>query len=208
MIIISLRTLKVFYRETRRKLTLPLAHNQQCMTDDYKKMSCSCTFVATKSDTRNQYINVDTCTVFTYLDRLRSLACSHSELILKSWFLQAVGTTLSTGEQPVTRTLPTQDDETKQTQTHIHYSSGIRTHDCRVWEDEDISCHCDRQVSSDKITYLLTELSPSWEAANCAANQELPSILWKPKVHHRFHKSSPLAPILIQIAPVHTIPFL
>jgi hypothetical protein len=25
------------------------------------------------------------------------------------------------------------------------------------------------------ITYLLTELSPSWEAANCAATQELPS---------------------------------
>jgi hypothetical protein len=26
------------------------------------------------------------------------------------------------------------------------------------------------------LTYLLTELSPSWEAANCAATQELPSI--------------------------------
>jgi hypothetical protein len=30
--------------------------------------------------------------------------------------------------------------------------------------------------------YLLTELSPSWGAANWAANQELPSILWNPKV--------------------------
>jgi hypothetical protein len=27
------------------------------------------------------------------------------------------------------------------------------------------------------------ELSPSWEAVNCAATQELPSILWNPKVH-------------------------
>jgi hypothetical protein len=36
------------------------------------------------------------------------------------------------------------------------------------------------------LTYLLTELSPSWEATNCAATQELPSILWNPKVHHRF----------------------
>jgi hypothetical protein len=35
------------------------------------------------------------------------------------------------------------------------------------------------------LTYLLTELSPSWEATNCAATQELPSILWNPKVHHR-----------------------
>jgi hypothetical protein len=29
----------------------------------------------------------------------------------------------------------------------------------------------------------LMELSPSWEAANCAATQELPGILWNPKVH-------------------------
>jgi hypothetical protein len=27
------------------------------------------------------------------------------------------------------------------------------------------------------------ELSPSWEAANCEATQELSSILWNPKVH-------------------------
>jgi hypothetical protein len=56
------------------------------------------------------------------------------------------------------------------------------------------------------LTYLLTELSLPWEAANFAATQELPSILWNPKVHYRVHKSPPLAPILIQIAPVHTIP--
>jgi hypothetical protein len=56
------------------------------------------------------------------------------------------------------------------------------------------------------LTYFLTELSPSWEAASCAATQELPSILRNPKVHHRVHKKPPRVPILSQIGPVPTIP--
>jgi hypothetical protein len=57
------------------------------------------------------------------------------------------------------------------------------------------------------LTYLLTELSPSREAAHCAATQELPSVLWNPRVHCRVHKTSPLVPILSQIDPVHIITF-
>jgi hypothetical protein len=55
------------------------------------------------------------------------------------------------------------------------------------------------------LTYLLTELR-SWGAVNCAAPQELPSILWNPKVQYRIHKSPPLVPILSHINPIHSIP--
>jgi len=43
--------------------------------------------------------------------------------------------------------------------------------------------------------------SPSWEANWFAANQEIPLISRKPKVHYRTHKPSPPVPILGQPNP-------
>ena len=40
------------------------------------------------------------------------------------------------------------------------------------------------------LTYLLTysmEQSPSWEASRFSDSQEIPRILWNPKVHYRIH---------------------
>ena len=67
---------------------------------------------------------------------------------------------------------------------------------------------CDHDLKDGRrYTYLLTssmEQSPSREAKRFLASQEIPRILWNPKVHDCFHKCPPPVPILSQIDPVHT----
>jgi len=74
-------------------------------------------------------------------------------------------------------------------------------------------CH-DLSVQTIHITYLLTYSmvqSPSWEANWFAASQEIPRILWNPKVHYRTHKRRPPVPILgpcvfCAMLPLETLP--
>ena len=55
--------------------------------------------------------------------------------------------------------------------------------------------------------YLLNysrQHSPSWEANSFSPGQEIPHILWNPKVRYRIHKCPQAIPILSQLYPVHS----
>ena len=84
----------------------------------------------------------------------------------------------------------------------MHGASPSRPHTCsraesEFWEDFGAK-------ESVHFTYLLIysmQHSLSWEANRFSASQEIPRILWTPKVHYRIYKCPPPVPILSQINP-------
>jgi hypothetical protein len=60
------------------------------------------------------------------------------------------------------------------------------------------------------LKYLLNnskQHSPSSQANQISASQEIPLILWQPNIHYRIHNCPPPAPVLSQLDPVHTPTF-
>jgi hypothetical protein len=76
--------------------------------------------------------------------------------------------------------------------TELRYACSTSTFARYVWEDLYLLTHYTQQI-------------PSWEANRFSACQEIPRILWNPKVHYRIHQCPPSARILSQLDPVHVL---
>ena len=76
------------------------------------------------------------------------------------------------------------------------------------WTDRVTHKEVLHRQGGETYTYLLSPWSRVLleKLTGFATNQEIPRILWNPKVHYRTHKRPPPVPILSQLHPVPTTP--
>jgi hypothetical protein len=72
--------------------------------------------------------------------------------------------------------------------TSEEVSFDSETAECHQVNPDDTTCAVLSSETTNHLTNFM-ELSPSWEAANCAATEELPNILWNSKDHNHVNKS-------------------
>jgi len=83
----------------------------------------------------------------------------------------------------------------------------VKCRDCRAAFNHSSCWYSKKKLGHDRFRNLLIysmEQSPFWEANRFSASQEIPRILWTPKVHYRSHKCLSPVPILSQLVPIHT----
>ena len=69
-----------------------------------------------------------------------------------------------------------------------------------------VTIDANRHKPEGLLTYLVTPRSRILleKLTGFSASQEIPRILWNPRVHYHSHKCPPPVPILSQLDPVHT----